>query len=278
MFFTPYFTSIVSRHAAGSLFAERPRPPLMRAGRVMRDAGYSGFSRVGRKYAIATLSFVSSALRNGFGSPAAGGRERRNVHAPTPTAAATPIVRKPRRVAPRSSASTARSFSAIAVARAAAIASSSTSSISGTSPAASDSGGTGTGISSVIRHLVQLVPGHHGPEVVPTGAHDLRDVDEEERDVADRQPEMDEARRLVAAHQRRQPRELHRLVDGHAAEQRTEAHDHDGGVGDLLRAVVFPDRRRLLAQMEIVQRDLDGLDERAPVRHEVAPFAGDDRV
>src|ERR1044071_9152329 len=35
---------IVRRHAAGSLFAERPRPPFTRA-RVMRDGGYVGLRR-----------------------------------------------------------------------------------------------------------------------------------------------------------------------------------------------------------------------------------------
>src|SRR5205823_3025449 len=118
--------------------------------------------------------------RNGAGNPLTAGRERRNFHAPMPAAAATPAVMNPRRVTRRSSASTLRSFSAIAAARAAARASSSTSAMTGTSPAGSDSGGSG--LSSIIRSLPQLNPDHHGSEVVPSRAHDLCDVYDEEED------------------------------------------------------------------------------------------------
>src|SRR5690348_6411736 len=67
---------------------------------------------------------------------------------------------------------------------------------------------------SLIRNLHDFRPDHHRAEVVPSGADHLRDVDDEEDDVADRQPEVEEARHRIAAEERCQPGELRRFVDG----------------------------------------------------------------
>src|ERR1051325_1534141 len=73
---------------------------------------------------------------------------------------------------------------------------------------------------SLIFRLRDFEADDHRAEVVPAGANDLRDVHDEEHDVADRQPEVHEARAGVAAEKRREPAELHRLVDGGAAPPR----------------------------------------------------------
>src|SRR6266550_625899 len=114
------------------------------------------------------------------------------------------------------------------------------------SPATDSSPSTG---SSIMRHLDDLAADDHRPEVVPAGADYLRDMNDEENDVADGEPEVEKARHRVSAEEPCQPRKLHRLVDRETGEQRAESHQHDGGVGNLLRAVVLPLRRRLSPQM-----------------------------
>src|SRR5689334_4581582 len=156
-------------------------PPLSRAGRVMRDGSYVGLRRLGEKYAPAMRSFMFSARRSGQGMPSSFGREVSHFHPPMPAAAATPATMKSRRVRRRSSRSMVRSLSSIS--------------------------------SSLMDHLHA---DDHRAEVVPPGLDHLPDVHDEEDDVADGQPEMDEARRLVSAEEKAQPAELHGLVDGQA--------------------------------------------------------------
>src|ERR1041385_1924510 len=169
-------------------------PPLSRAGRVMRDASYSGLRRRGEKYAPAMRSFMFSTRRSGQGMPSSAGRVLSHSHAPIPAAAAAPATMKSRRVRRRSSRSMLRSSS-----------------------------------SSLIDYLHA---DHHRPEVVPSGLDHLPDVHDEEDHVAHRQPKVEEARALVAAEEPAQPAELHRLVDGYSREQRERAHDDDQRVRD----------------------------------------------
>jgi len=55
----------------------------------------------------------------------------------------------------------------------------------------------------ITRLLVpgDLDPDHHRAEVVPARPDDLRDVVQEESDIAERQPEVEEPGRLVTAEQ-----------------------------------------------------------------------------
>src|SRR5581483_4270150 len=172
-----------------------------------------------------------------------------------------PAVMNPRRERRRTWRSTAASFSA--------------SRATGSGAGAGSGAGSGTTGSSVMDYLDT---DDHRPEVVPAGADDLRDVNDEEGDVADGDPEVKEASHRVSAEKKRQPSELDRLVDRQSGEQRSETHEDDGAVGNLLRAVELSVRRRLLAQMKIVQRDLNRFHERPAVRNQRAPLAGEERV
>src|SRR5437763_11297028 len=180
-------------------------PPLRRAGRVMREASYSGLSRRGLKYAPAMRSFVSSTRRSGHGMPSSFRRELSHSHPPKPAAAATPATMKSRRVRRRSSRSMSRSSS-------------------GSLPASS----------SLIDHLHT---DHHRPEVVPSRLDHLSDVHDEEDHVSDRQPEVEEARGLISVQEPAKPAELHPLIDGHPAEQGEESHHDAQRVVDFLRCV-----------------------------------------
>src|SRR5437763_6865873 len=177
-------------------------PPVGRAGAGMREASYSGLSRRGLKYAPAMRSFVSSTRRSGHGMPSSFRRELSHSHPPRPAAAATPATMKSRRVRRRSSRSMSRSASR-------------------SLPAAS----------SLIDHLHT---DHHRPEVVPSRLDDLSDMHDEEGHVSERQPEVEEARALISAQEPAKPAELHRLVDGQAAEQGGESDHDEQRVGDLL--------------------------------------------
>ena len=66
-----------------------------------------------------------------------------------------------------------------------------------------------------------FVAGDHGAEIVPAGAGDLRDVDDEESAITDGEKEMLPARGLVAAEEGDQPSELDGSPDGEAGEERT---------------------------------------------------------
>src|SRR5947209_15888579 len=225
-----------------------PMPPLTRAGRVTRDGSNVGLSRLALYRSPHNRSLNSSTRRYGHGTSPSRARELSHFHPARPAAAYAPATMKPRRVRRRRSLSTSASFAA-----------SSSSAVGSGGDTGSGSGaGAGTTGSSLMHHLHA---DDHCSEIVPAGLDHLPDMNEKENDVADGQPEVEEARHRVAAEHRGQPVHLHRLVDRQAGQQREEAHDHDHRVGDALRAVVLPLRRRLLAQAQVVEEYLPGIDE-----------------
>src|SRR6185437_6178434 len=103
-----------------------------------------------------------------------------------------------------------------------------------------------------------LKAGHHRPEIVPPRANDLSDMHHEKRAIPDSQPKMEKARHGIPAHQAGQPRKLNRLINHDARKQRAEAHQNDRRIDDLLRAVELAHGRRIFANPKLVQRDVNG--------------------
>src|SRR3954454_2267154 len=98
----------------------------------------------------------------------------------------------------------------------------------------------------------------HRPERRGIHQQDEGDVQQGERDEDPDRPEVPVARQLVSAEQRREPGELHRLVDGEPGEGRKRPKQHDGGVGPFLQCVVLALRRMLAPEAKIVELHLDG--------------------
>src|SRR5213594_3169846 len=215
------------------------------------EAGNVGLSRDVLKYASESFSFASKPRRNGHGTSPMRFACSIHLHTPYAAIALIPPTTNPRRESRRTSRATAASFSAIRIAGSGAGGSSS----AGSAGAASAAGSSSI---SLMRHLAHFVADDHRPEIVPAGLDHLRHMNDEEDDVTDGKPEVEEARHLISAEQKREPRELNRLVDRQPGEEGTEAHEDDGGVGDLLRPVELSWQRRFLPKMEVMQRDLDG--------------------
>src|SRR5580693_3724518 len=94
-------------------------------------------------------------------------------------------------------------------------------------------------ISREVTIIDHLKSSDHRSEIIPTRADHLRNMNHEEADVAERKQKMLDAGGSVSAEHGGQPSELHRFPDGEAGEQRSESHDDDAGVRDLLRAIEF---------------------------------------
>src|SRR5882762_9656999 len=96
--------------------------------------------------------------------------------------------------------------------------------------------------------------------------------DEKAREDPDR-PEVPVARRLKAAEERGEPRELRGLVDRKSGDDRQHADENDERVRELLQRVVFPLRRMLLAEAQIILLHRDRTTKIARPEQERAPLA-----
>src|SRR5437016_1159155 len=121
------------------------------------------------------------------------------------------------------------------------------------------------------------------PPPVPAGEHRAErggihgehedHVSDREGDEDPHDPEVPVARRLKAAEQRRQPRELHRLVNGQPGQHRDRAEEVDTRIGELLQRVVLALWRVVRAEPEVVPRHVDRAAHVARAEQQRAPLA-----
>src|SRR5438132_5020192 len=121
------------------------------------------------------------------------------------------------------------------------------------------------------------------PPPVPAGEHRAErggihgehedHVGDREGDEDPHDPEVPVARRLEAAEQRREPGELHRLVDSQPGQNRECAEEVDARIGELLERVVFALWRVVRTEPEIVLRHVDRAAHVAWAEQQRAPLA-----
>src|SRR5437016_11407824 len=121
------------------------------------------------------------------------------------------------------------------------------------------------------------------PPPVPAGEHRAERggihgehedyVSDREGDEDPHDPEVPVARRLKAAEQRRQPRELHRLVNGQPGQHRDRAEEVDARVGELLKRVVLALWWVVPTEPEVVPRHVDRAAHVARTKQQRAPLA-----
>src|SRR6266849_1745266 len=107
------------------------------------------------------------------------------------------------------------------------------------------------------------------------GIHDEHEqhVDDEKAGKNPHRPEVPVPRRLEAAEQRGEPRELRRFVDRESREDRQHAEQDDECVRGLLKRIVLPLRRVILPQPQVVLLHLDRAANVARPEQEGPPFA-----
>ena len=103
-------------------------------------------------------------------------------------------------------------------------------------------------------------------------------MDQKEDTITEGQDKMYNTRIAVAAEQGGEPVELSGFIDGKASEYGTQPHHDDGGIGDLLRPIIFDLRGRGLTKVQVMEQDEPRLLKGMPVGKEIAPFAGEQRI
>src|SRR5467141_1758816 len=98
-------------------------------------------------------------------------------------------------------------------------------------------------------------------------------VDDEKARKNPHRPEVPVPRRLEAAEQRGEPRELRGLVDRESRDDRQHAEQDDERVSGLLKRIVLPLRRVILPQPQVVFLHLDRAANVARPEQQRAPFA-----
>src|SRR6185436_4404640 len=112
--------------------------------------------------------------------------------------------------------------------------------------------------SVMAREPASIPSRHDAPERRWVDQEHQRHMDECKPDEEPYRYEVPVARQLVAAEERCQPPELHRLVNGESAEGGHRAEQHNERVGRLLERIVLSLGRMVPAQAQIVELHLDG--------------------
>src|SRR3569833_2749706 len=160
------------------------------------------------RYPSASLPLKSRTFRCGQGTLSMSSARVTHSYPATPATAAKPPARKPRLVRLRNSR--LRSCAGRMISR-----------------------------SRLFIALHQFVTHDHAAEVVPACKYDLHDVNNKEQQISGCQKKVNEASTGVTAEAGSQPGKLGGFVDRETTQNRTDAHEDDACIGDLLSSVVF---------------------------------------
>jgi hypothetical protein len=119
---------------------------------------------------------------------------------------------------------------------------------------------------------------NHRTEVVPAGENHLHNVNKEKDAIKQREDEMNDPGRCIAAETKGEPAKLNGLINGQAGTNGTQPQNYNAGVGDLLRPIEFALGWRGLPDMQVMQKHQPRLFEGMPVWNEMTPLAGEGGV
>ena len=123
------------------------------------------------------------------------------------------------------------------------------------------------------RLVAVVAAGHDRPQGIGIDREDHEDVSERQRDERQHRQEVPVARPDVPPEEVGQKRELHRLPDREAGDDRRRAHDRHEEVRRPLERVVLSLARVLRPQCQVEPHHLPRIAERALPRDQVAPLA-----